>query len=82
MYKVTNKFKENQHEGHIYNVGDTYPVEGKRLVKSRAEQLLKVHPTYKVAFLEAVEVETPKTSDEKVKNTSEKGRKTSEKSDE
>lgn len=55
MFKVINAFKENQHDGHVYRQGDTYPTKGKKLVKSRAEFLTKVHPEYKVAFLEEIE---------------------------
>lgn len=62
-YKVINRFKEEKHDGHVYEVGDTYPVEGQKLVKARAESLTKTHPTYGVAFLVAYEaVETDKGS--------------------
>lgn len=54
-YKVINRFKEMKHDGHVYEVGDTYPVEGHKLVKARAEFLTKVHDTYGVAFLVAEE---------------------------
>lgn len=54
-YKVINRFKETQHGGHIYEVGDIYPVEGKRLNKARADELTKVHPIYNHAFLTAVQ---------------------------
>ncbi|MFJ5564823.1 hypothetical protein [Lysinibacillus xylanilyticus] len=55
MYKVINRFKEKNHNDHIYEVGDTYPVDGEKLVKTRAEALTKVHDEYNVAFLKAVE---------------------------
>ncbi|WGT38499.1 hypothetical protein QH639_22250 [Lysinibacillus sp. 1 U-2021] len=55
MYKAINRFKEEIHDDHIYEVNDPYPAEGKKLVKARAEFLTKVHPKYKVAFLKAVE---------------------------
>ncbi|MGE6603948.1 hypothetical protein ACQKEY_19860 [Lysinibacillus fusiformis] len=55
MYKVINRFKENNHDGHIYEIGDNYPADGKKLVKSRAEALTEVHSEYGVAFLKAVE---------------------------
>lgn len=55
MYKVINRFQEKNHDGHIYEVGDTYPADGKKLVKARAEVLTKVHDEYNVAFLKAVE---------------------------
>ncbi|MEK4173365.1 hypothetical protein MHI22_18150 [Lysinibacillus sp. FSL L8-0312] len=55
QYKVINRFQENNHTGHVYEVGDTYPADGKKLVKARAEALTEVHKEYGVAFLKAVE---------------------------
>ncbi|MED4887767.1 hypothetical protein [Lysinibacillus fusiformis] len=55
MYKVINRFKEKNHDGHIYEVGDNYPADGKKLVKTRAEALTEIHKEYDVAFLKAVE---------------------------
>lgn len=55
MYKVINRFKETNHDDHIYEVGDNYPADGKKLVKARAEALTEVHEEYGVAFLKAVE---------------------------
>ncbi|MFJ8102797.1 hypothetical protein [Lysinibacillus sp. NPDC096212] len=55
MYKVINRFKEKNHDDHIYEVDDPYPADGKKLVKARAEFLTKVHEEYNVAFLKAVE---------------------------
>lgn len=55
MYKVINRFKENNHDGHIYEEGDNYPADGKKLVKSRAEALTEIHKVYGVAFLKVVE---------------------------
>jgi len=55
VYKVINRFKENNHDGHIYEIGDNYPANGKKLVKARAEALTEVHEEYGVAFLKAVE---------------------------
>ena len=66
-YKVIRRFKELRHDGHVYEVGDIYPTTGKKLVKSRADELTKVHPVYGHAFLEEVEEKpkTPKKTDEK-----------------
>ncbi|MFD2446387.1 hypothetical protein ACFSO7_20710 [Bacillus sp. CGMCC 1.16607] len=73
MYKVINTFRENQHGGHIYNVGDEYPAKGQKLVKSRAEFLTKPHITYGVAFLEEVEEKKdPASKKPPVKNDNEK----------
>jgi len=55
LYKVINRFKETNHDDHIYEVGDNYPADGKKLVKARAEALTEVHEEYRVAFLKAVE---------------------------
>ena len=55
MYKVINRFQEKNHDGHVYEVGDNYPVDGKKLVKARAESLTEIHEEYGVAFLKAVE---------------------------
>lgn len=54
MYKVINRFIEKNHNSHVYEIGDFYPVEGKKLVKKRAEELTQVHPQYKVAFLQVI----------------------------
>lgn len=55
MYKVINQFQEKYHDGHVYEVGDNYPADGKKLNKTRAEALTEVHEEYGVAFLKAVE---------------------------
>lgn len=77
MYKAINRFKEEIHDNHIYEVNDPYPAEGKKLVKARAEFLTKVHAKYKVAFLEALEDPKKATSKQAPKQPS-----TDEKSDE
>ena len=38
-YKVVQRFREVKHGGHIYEVNDYYPVEGKRATKARIAQL-------------------------------------------
>lgn len=65
-YKVINRFKDKQHNGHIYDVGEIYPAKDKKLMKKRAESLTKIHPKYKVAFLEEIEEKKQdKKSDDK-----------------
>lgn len=76
MYKVINRFKEKNHDDHIYEVNDPYPAEGKKLIKARAEFLTKVHEEYMVAFLEALEEPKKATSKQAPKQPS-----TDEKSD-
>lgn len=72
MYKVVNKFKELNHDGHIYEVGDTYPAEGKKFVKTRAEFLTTVHPKLNMAFLEEIEEKKPTVKNVPTKETVEK----------
>jgi len=55
VYKVINRFQEKNHDDHVYEIGDDYPAGGKKLVKTRAEALTKVHDEYNVAFLKVVE---------------------------
>lgn len=54
MFEVLNDFIEKNHENHFYKVGDVYPAKGKKMVKSRANELTKVHAEYGVAFLKEV----------------------------
>ena len=54
-YKVINRFKEKNHDNHIYEVGDVYPAKGKKFIKRRADSLTEIHEEYGVAFLEAKE---------------------------
>jgi len=77
VYKVINRFKEEIHDNHIYEINDPYPAEGKKLVKARAEFLTKVHKEYGVAFLKAVEEPKKATTKQASKQPS-----TDEKSDE
>lgn len=39
MYKVVSRFKENNHDGHTYEVGDVYPKEGAEATKARIKEL-------------------------------------------
>lgn len=39
-YKVIQRFREVNHDGHVYEENDYYPVEGKRATKARINQLL------------------------------------------
>lgn len=55
QYEVINRFKEEIHDDHIYEIDDLYPAEGKKLIKARAEFLTKVHEEYGIAFLKVVE---------------------------
>lgn len=55
LYKVINRFRDR--DGHIYEVGQPYPADGKKLNEQRAEFLTKKHSKYGVAFLEKVEIE-------------------------
>ena len=57
-YKVIRRFKETNHDGHIYEVGDVYPKKGERATKTRLEALSTTKNNYKKIYIE--EVETPK----------------------
>lgn len=61
MAKVLNKFKEVNHDNHIYNAGDTYPAEGFKADADRVSFLSKKHSRYGVAFLEADEQKKEKS---------------------
>lgn len=68
MYKVINRFKDLQHGGRIYEIGERYPAGGKKLVKSRAEFLTKRHPVLGVAFLEEIEEKSTQKKETTEKN--------------
>ncbi|QDP99427.1 termination factor Rho [Lysinibacillus fusiformis] len=50
-YKVVQRFKEVKHDGHIYEMGDYYPVEGKRATKARITELSTTENKYKQIFI-------------------------------
>ncbi|WKT75583.1 termination factor Rho [Lysinibacillus fusiformis] len=54
QYKVIERFKETKHDGHIYNVGDYYPVEGKRATKVRLDELSTTKNKCNQVFIEEV----------------------------
>jgi hypothetical protein len=60
-YKVITDFIDTQQKGHLYKVGDSYPIKGYEVDKERVEFLMKKHDKYKVAFLEEVKESKPKT---------------------
>lgn len=76
-YKVINTFKDLQHRGLLYNIGDIYPAEGQQLVESRVEELTMIHPTYGVAFLKVVEedIKTSQTPKKTTQSTSKTAKK-------
>jgi hypothetical protein len=53
MPKVIRRFRDINHNDHIYEEGDTYPAEGYEAEADRVSFLSKRHPTYGVAFLSA-----------------------------
>lgn len=65
MYKVVRKFKELKHEGHIYNVDDTYPAEGYKPSKARLEELSGTKNKYGKVFIEEVKEKAIKTPEDK-----------------
>ncbi|MGN4124884.1 hypothetical protein ACMGD3_07685 [Lysinibacillus sphaericus] len=55
--KVVNPFKELQHNGHMYNAGDTYPAEGFEATGDRVFFLTGVHPKYEKIYLAEVVID-------------------------
>ncbi|OAB31757.1 hypothetical protein PMSD_18400 [Paenibacillus macquariensis subsp. defensor] len=53
-YKVINRFMENEDNGTIYSVGESYPKGSFKPTKKRISELSKVHPKYNVTFIEEV----------------------------
>lgn len=51
MYKVIVRFKDLKDNGHVYNVGDTYPRKGKRASKARIAELASVENKRGVALI-------------------------------
>lgn len=58
-YKVVREFKEMKHDGHVYEVGDSYPKEGEKASKARLEELSTTKNKYKKVYIEEV-VQAPK----------------------
>lgn len=57
-YKVIRRFKELKHDGHIYEVGDTYPKKGTKATKARLEELSTTKNKCGKIFIEEVPEET------------------------
>lgn len=51
QYKVVSRFQESKHEGHVYEVGDIYPVEGKKVTKARITELSTTENKYNQIFI-------------------------------
>jgi hypothetical protein len=54
-HKVVRRFKELKHDGHIYDVGDSYPKEGSKTTKARSEELSTTRNKYGQIFIKEVE---------------------------
>lgn len=54
QYKVVSRFQETKHDGHVYEVGDIYPTEGKKATKARLEELSTKKNKYEQIFIEEV----------------------------
>jgi hypothetical protein len=52
-YIVISKFKDTDNT--VYEVNKPYPAKGKKPTKKRIEELSKIHPKYKRAFIKEVE---------------------------
>lgn len=55
-YKVINNFIDKE-DNTLYRLGEEFPKGDSKSTKKRINELLKVHPKYKRAFIEKVEVE-------------------------
>lgn len=53
MYKVVELFRDT--DGTVYNVGDTYPQEGKEVNEGRFDVLATTENKYNKVFIEKVE---------------------------
>ncbi len=60
MYKVIKFFTDLQDNKHPYNVGDTFPREGKKATKARLKELSTAANRQGVPLIEEVKDETPK----------------------
>ncbi|WP_110931068.1 termination factor Rho [Paenibacillus bouchesdurhonensis] len=56
-YKVVRKFKDTKHNGHVYEVGETYPAEGQKTTKARVKQLSTTNNKYGKVFIEPINYE-------------------------
>ncbi|WP_433943468.1 termination factor Rho [Paenibacillus sp. SN-8-1] len=54
MYKVVSRFKETNHDGHVYEVGDLYPKDGAKATKARLEELSSTKNKIGKVFIEEV----------------------------
>lgn len=74
-YKVLNTFREKEHDDHVYQKDDSYPVEGYKATKKRVEFLQKKNEEYDgMVFLE-----TPKEKEDDKEEKQESGKKSSDK---
>ena len=63
-YLVINPFQDTQDNNKLYQKVDTYPKGDYRPTKKRIDELTKIHPKYKRAFIEEVK-ESEKPSPKK-----------------
>ncbi|WP_239671781.1 termination factor Rho [Mangrovibacillus cuniculi] len=61
MYKVTRRFKDVKHDNHVYEIGDVYPMQGKKATKTRLEELATTKNKYEKVFIEATEAKDDET---------------------
>lgn len=54
MYKVIRRFHDTKNIDHVYDVGDTYPVDGYKATRTRINELLKGNNAYGQIYLEEV----------------------------
>ena len=54
-YNVVRKFRESEHDGRIYEVGDAYPAEGHKATQKRIKQLSTTNNKYGQIYIAAAE---------------------------
>ncbi|OAB48464.1 hypothetical protein [Paenibacillus antarcticus] len=54
MYKVVRRFREKNHDGYVYNVGDDYPKQGEKATKARLDELSTKNNKYEEIYIEEV----------------------------
>lgn len=54
MYKVIRKFRDTKKVDHVYEVGDTYPIDGYKPTKARIKELTTTANKYGKVYLEEI----------------------------
>lgn len=74
-YRVLATFKENNHDGTVYEKDGTYPKEGYKTTKKRIEELTSDKNKYKHPFLEEIKEGTEADAKKGTKETKKEAKK-------